>query len=300
MEKFTKIVITFVAVVILLSVAWGVYHSVVEGNFLRTNFSLGLIMIAGAAIGIVYAIYGIRKLWKSTLLVLLALGIFTSCNYAKSNQQVLVSEDCGMNWKRVDAGDAVPKGGMNPCYMKVVIPNFPMQGDMKFLANLDKKVKVTTHIDYDYSIFNSLSFIKEAKYIGKANADADSEEALDPAAFEGAENRVIDKRIKEVAKRLFLEEDIVAMEQDELELKLEAEVNKILEPLGVKLNFITLTFLPDEQTRQAIDISTAMRIYQSNGLEDLGKQVMIARAGATQITVENTTQAQSQTESKER
>ena len=204
-----------------------------------------------------------------------------------------------MNWKRVDAGDAVPKGGMNPCYMKVVIPNFPMQGDMKFLANLDKKVKVTTHIDYDYSIFNSLSFIKEAKYIGKANADADSEEALDPAALEGAEKRVIDKRIKEVAKRLFLEEDIVAMEQDELELKLEAEVNKILEPLGVKLNFVTLTFLQDERTRQAIDISTAMRIYQSNGLEDLGKQVMIARAGATQITVENTTQAQSQTESKE-
>jgi hypothetical protein len=32
-----------------------------------------------------------------------------------------------------------------------------------------------------------------------------------------------------------------------------------------------------------------MKIYKSKGLEELGKQVMIARAGATKVTVENTT-----------
>lgn len=248
-----------------------------------------------AAIGVIICIFficflclAIKDIWKVFSMMLLF--VLVSCNYAKSNQQVLVSDDCGMNWKKVNAGDAVPKSGMNPCYMKVVIPNFPMQGDMRFLANLEKKVKVTAEIDYDYSIINGLAFINEAKYIGKANADADSTDALDPAAFEGAENRVIDKRIKEVAKRLFLDEDIVQLEQDELENRLETETNKILEKYGVKLNFITLTFLPDDQTRQAIDISTAMRIYQSNGLDDLGKQVMIARAGASKIVVENKTE----------
>jgi len=48
-----------------------------------------------------------------------------------------------------------------------------------------------------------------------------------------------------------------------------------------------LTFDLDEQTRQAIDVSTAMKIYQSKGLEQLGAQVISQRAGATKVTVEN-------------
>ncbi len=165
-----------------------------------------------------------------------------------------------------------------------------MQGEMKFLANLEGKVKVISEIDYDYNITEPLAFIREAKTLGKSNTDADSTEALDQSAFEGAENRVIDKRLKDVAKRLFLAEDIVDLDQADLEEKLLTEANKVLERYGVKLNFITLTFLPDEQTRQAIDISTAIRIYKNNGIDDIGRSVMVARAGATQITVENKTE----------
>jgi hypothetical protein len=55
----------------------------------------------------------------------------------------------------------------------------------------------------------------------------------------------------------------------------------------VHLNFITLTFDLDEQTRQAIDVSTAMKIYESKGLQEIGKQVISKRAGATKIVVEN-------------
>jgi hypothetical protein len=53
------------------------------------------------------------------------------------------------------------------------------------------------------------------------------------------------------------------------------------------LNFITLTFNLDEQTRQAIDVLTAMKIYQSKSLEYIGRAVMIQRAGATKFVVEN-------------
>lgn len=176
---------------------------------------------------------------------------------------------------------------MNPCYMKVVIPNFPMQGDSKFITNLKDRVRASVHIDYDYSITDPLAFIRQAKYLGKANAHADSNEALSPTAFEGAENMVIDKRIRDVSKALFLTEDIVELDQAEIENSLLVQSNKVLEPLGVHLNFITLTFDLDEQTRQAIDISTAMKIYESRNLTDVGKQVMVERAGATKIVVEN-------------
>lgn len=192
-----------------------------------------------------------------------------------------------MNWSQIPAGDAVPKGAMNPCYMKVVIPNFPMQGDSKFVTNLKDRVRASVHIDYDYSITKPLAFIRQAKYLGKANAHADKNEALSPAAFEGAENMVIDKRIRDVSKALFLTEDIVELDQAEIENSLLVQSNKVLEPLGVHLNFITLTFELDEQTRQAIDVSTAMKIYESRNLTEVGKQVMIERAGATRIVIEN-------------
>lgn len=212
--------------------------------------------------------------------------IAQSCNYAKSNQQVVVSSDCGMTWKKIEAGDAVPKAGLNMCYMKVVIPNFPMQGEARFISNLKDKVRANIHIDYDYSITDALSFIKQAKFLGKANVDADNEDALGKS-FEMAENMVIDKRIKDVAKRIFVNEDIVELDQSDIENHLLEESNRELEKLGVKLNFITLAFDLDEQTRQAIDVSTAMKIYESKGLQDVGKAVMIERAGATKISVEN-------------
>jgi len=216
--------------------------------------------------------------------------VMNSCNYAKSNQQVVVSSDCGMTWEEIKAGDAVPKAGLNACYMKVVIPNYPMQGESKFISNLKDRVRANVHIDYDYSIISPLAFIKQAKYLGKANTNADDEAAIGKA-FEGAENMIIDKRIKDIAKGVFINADIVELDQSDMEANLLNESNKVLEPLGVHLNFITLTFDLDEQTRQAIDVTTAMKIYESKGLQDVGKQVIIQRAGATKINInENKTE----------
>jgi hypothetical protein len=226
--------------------------------------------------------FPMAALFRSVPMAALALA----CSYAKSNQQVVVSNDCGKKWELIQAGESVPKGIGNPCFMKVVIPNFPMQGESRFITNLKDRVRAQVHIDYDYSIIQPLAFIQQAKFLGKANSDADDPDALDTKTFEGAENMVIDKRIKDVAKSIFLTEDIVELDQSEMENQLLLASNKILEPLGVSLNFITLTFELDEQTRQAIDVSTAMKIYESRGLQEVGKQVMVSRAGASKITVQ--------------
>lgn len=286
MSKFAKILITSLGVLFSAMIIYGILKCF-YGDYFENNF-FGMIFIIILSTTALYGIYyGIKYLWKNVPLLILVPLFLQGCNYAKSNQQVLVSDDCGMTWKKVNAGSAVPKGTANPCYMKVVIPNYPMQGDSKFITNLKDHVRANVHIDYDYSITDPLAFIKQAKYLGKANANVDDNAALDNAAFEGAENMVIDKRIREVAKEMFLNEDIVDMEQGDLEDKLQAGSNKILAEFGVHLNFITLTFDLDEQTRQAIDVSTAMRIYESRNLTEVGKQIMIQRAGATKIIIES-------------
>lgn len=285
MNTFLKVIASSLLMTFISLVSYGVYN-LFEMNYFKSNFFTGMFALIFGVVVMYYGFNLLRKIW--TISILLLIVVLQGCSYAKSNQQVVVSSDCGVSWQKINAGEAVPRPGVNPCYMKVVIPNFPMQGESKFITNLKDKVRTVTHIDYDYTIVEPLAFIKQAKFLGKANTDADDEDAIG-TNFEGAENMVIDKRIKDVAKNLFVDEDIVELDQSELEDKLLSESNKILEPLGIKLNFITLTFDLDEQTRQAIDIATAMKVYQSRGLVDVGREVMKERAGATKITVENKT-----------
>lgn len=286
MNTFIKITLTALILLVLISVGRGVLKAF-DGNYFQSaSFITSGLVILGSVILIGGCIYGLRRLWAS---ILFLVPLLYSCSYAKSNQQVVVSSDCGMTWSKINVGDAVPAGTGNRCFMKVVMPSFPMQGESKFVSNFKEKVRANIHIDYDYSIIEPLSFIKQAKYLGSANKDADANDALDASAFETAENSVIDKRLREVVKSLLINEDIVESDQAELENIVQTEANQTLEPLGVRLNFITLTFDLDEQTRQAIDVATAMKIYQTKSLDDVGKAVITARAGATKVTVENKT-----------
>ncbi|WP_256013192.1 SPFH domain-containing protein [Desertivirga xinjiangensis] len=288
MDKFLKITATALIALVLISTCFGVFNMAVGNWFRHASFTtIGLLFVGVFAL-FFFGYSSIRSIWKSSLIIISVL-LLQACNYAKSNQQVVISTDCGMTWSKINIGDAVPVATGNRCFMKVVIPNFPMQGDSRFVSNFKDKVRANIHIDYDYSITDPLAFIRQAKYLGRANANVDDSEALDPAAFETAENSVIDKRIREVVKGLLIKEDIVEADQADLENEILNQSNKMLEQLGVKLNFITLTFDLDNQTRQAIDVATAMKIYQTKKLDDVGKSVISARAGATQITVENKT-----------
>jgi hypothetical protein len=272
-----------------VGIGYANYRMVTAGYFSHNPFTGAVVMVLSLFALASLLRWGRHLSRLSVLWLPIAILFLEGCSYAKSNQQVVVSGDCGVTWERIKAGEAVPRKGVNPCYMKVVIPNYPMQGESRFITNLKDKVRTVTHIDYDYTIVEPLAFIQQAKFLGKANTDADDEAAIG-TNFEGAENMVIDKRIKDVAKALFVNEDIVELDQSELEDRLLDESNKLLKPLGIQLNFITLTFDLDEQTRQAIDIATAMKIYQSRDLVEVGKEVMKERAGATKIVVENRTE----------
>ena len=280
MSKFIKISIIVTVLVIIRLMIYGITEAIL-GNYITNSPFNMIFMIIGFTLIIYGFIKGAKYLWTLSIIFIL---IIQSCNYAKSNQQVVVSDNCGRTWEKINAGESVPKSGLNPCYMKVVIPNYPMQGESKFISNLKDRVRANVLIDYDYSIVEPLAFINQAKYLGKANTDADNVEAIGNA-FESAENMLIDKRIKDVAKSIFIDADIVELDQSDIENHLLEESNKVLESLGVHLNFITLTFDLDEQTRQAIDVSTANKIYESKDLQELGNKIMIEKAGATNIKV---------------
>ncbi|PST84159.1 hypothetical protein C7T94_05365 [Pedobacter yulinensis] len=223
------------------------------------------------------------KILKKTVFFLAAATALVSCDRAQSNVQTLYTSDCGVSWKLIKAGEAVPKG-VGMCSYKVTIPDYPMQGESIFKSAFKNRVMAKIEVTYDYSITDAKLYIGEAKYLGKMNSDSDSE-VNSSKAYETAENSVIDKRIKEVARNLLINEDIVEFNQNDFESDLLKEVNNLLKSKGVTLNFLSFVPIPEEQTRQAIDVVTAMKIYESKGLGDVGRAVSSARAGATKIDV---------------
>ncbi len=230
---------------------------------------------------------------KINPLIIFAFGIAVigtqSCaKRAQANQQTLLTTDCGVSWSLIEPGQAIPKCyGMCQCHYSVRVPDYPMQGESRFKIMFKGNVLANIEVSYDYIINDALDFITEAKYLGKMNAEAD-DASNSSGAYEMAENSVIDKRIKEVSRELILSEDVVDFSPSDLEDTLLAKVNLLLKNRGVQLSF--LNFVPqfDEQTRLAIDVATAQKIYASKNLDDWGKSISVARAGATKITIENT------------
>ena len=223
-----------------------------------------------------------NRFWTTGLIALAALSL-TACDRAISNMQTLVSDDCGRTWRLISPGDTVPSR-MGMCALKVTIPNYPMQGDAGFKVNFKNRVLVSVSASYEYSITDALKFINNARYIGRQNSEGDSQ-ANGLSAYETAENMLIDRRIREVASQLLREEDIVDFDQGAFEDRLLEKVNEALASRGVVLNSLAFVPTPDVQTRQAMDVGAATRVYDALGMKDLGERLMVARAGASQVTV---------------
>ena len=219
-----------------------------------------------------------------------------SCDKSQANVRTLISNDCGVTWEIIPAGQTIPKR-FTACELKTTIPGAPMTGESHFKTNFANKVKTNIDMDYEYEIIDPVKFITEAPYLAKSNSDGD-EVSMDNSRFESAENSIIDKRIKDIARDLLLNIDIVEFDQSEFEDTLQTQVNKALSERGVHINFLSFVPTPSEQTEQAIDVATAMKIYESKGLEELGKQVIANKAGAAKIEMNVKSENPTPTESK--
>jgi hypothetical protein len=222
-------------------------------------------------------------LFKKLLGAAFLLYSLESCDKAQANVQTLISNDCGQTWQLIQPGKTIPKR-ITQCELKTTIPGSPMVGESYFKTTFANNVKAQIDLDYEYEIVEAVKFLSEARYLAKTNVDGD-DVSSNSARFESAENSIIDKRIKDIARSLLGNMDIVEFDQSDFESRLLVEVNKNLAARGVKLNFLSFVPEPSEQTAQAIDVAQAMKIYDSKNLSEAGKIIIANKAGATRITV---------------
>jgi hypothetical protein len=285
-----KILLRFVVAILILGVSfWAIekwYRFFIKGNFYRNADTLNIILMCLIPVSVIaFAYFASKyadKLLAPLLLFLLFAAGLSGCSRAHANMQTLVTSDCGVTWTVIKAGETLPVFN-GPCSYSTTIPDYPMQGAMKFRANFKGNVKSNINIGYDYRITDALIFIGEAKYIGKQPASEDAK--ANDTRFEAAENVVIDKRILDATSELLIAEDIVDFSPLEFENKLLPKINERLKPLGIEVQFLALVPEADELTNDAIDAATAMRIYDLKGMSEVGMEIMKAKAGAAKIGV---------------
>lgn len=231
----------------------------------------------------------------TTALIIAAASILTTgCARTPSNVHVISTTDCGASWTKLDVGSSVPKHTGNPCGYTVALPNWPMAGDAKFKTQFAKKVLSKATLTYTYVITNPLAFINDARYLGKMGGSLELSAESTGERYEMAENIIIDKLLREVTTDLTRELDVVDANPAEIEDAIFKKAKDALDKKGVTLSDLALVIENDEQTSLAIDAATAVRVYEAAGIGDVGKQVMAARAGATQITVNSAAQPSQQ------
>ena len=223
---------------------------------------------------------------RNSALVIASILALAACDRAPSNVKTMQTTDWGVTRAVIKPGERIPSTVGNRCAYNTVLPDYPMQGDYEFLTQFQNNVLVRARIGYDYEIIDGLKFLKVAKFLGKQSSTAEGAAgATNMNAFETAENVVIDIVLRELVTSKTLPLDIVTFNPSQFEDWLFKEANKALAERGVQLNSMSFVTLPDDQTRMSIDAATAMSVYKSKGMEDLGKQLVVARAGATQVRV---------------
>jgi len=217
--------------------------------------------------------------------VIAAALLLTACSRTPSNVHVISTTDCGASWTKSDVGSRVPKHASNPCGYNVALPNWPMAGDAKFRTQFSKKVLSNATLSYTYVITNPLAFINEARYLGKMGGSLEISSDTAGDKYEMAENIIIDKLLREVTTTITRDLDVVDANPAEIEDAIFNAAKETLDKKGVTLSDLALVVENDEQTQLAIDVATAIRVYEAAGVGDIGKTIMSARAGATKITV---------------
>jgi hypothetical protein len=221
-----------------------------------------------------------------TLALIATMALATSaCSRAPSNVHVISTTNCGASWTKLNVGETVPKHTGNPCGYTVAIPNWPMAGEVKFKTQFAREVLSDVEMSFTYIIVDPIKYISYARYLGKMGESLEISAESVGGRYEMAENIIIDKLLRAVTTEHTRNIDVVGANPAEIEDHIFSRVKRDLNNKGVEIPDLALVIKNDELTRLAIDAATAVRVYDNAGIGDVGRKVIVARAGAARINV---------------
>lgn len=218
-----------------------------------------------------------------SLMALFTILLAQSCATVSPNMHLVYTNDCWNHVNVVKAGSIKPTL-TKTCDKMIALPAYQMPGGVSVKTRFKNDVKGTITIDYLYEINNPLLFVEEAKFLLQSNIQEDDYNK-ENQALELAENTITDKIVKDIVRGMTENMDAANFNETQFESELDDAVNKISKGRGTTMSAFSLKVDFGEQTEEAIDAVSAYGLYKANGMEEVGKEIMKANAGKSQLII---------------
>lgn len=213
----------------------------------------------------------------------IAVTFLMSCKpKVNPNEWVVVTTTCWNQMKVVKAGQMVPRM-MTTCDRMVTLPATELAAEFvtetKFQGRLAGEVELT----YQWKIVDPVEFIGSAKSITSSGTKDASESKIDPDKLEAIENAVVDKLLINLVREYTPTVDPGNINELTIEKEIEALSKNSFKGRGIEFSNLSVNVTLSPQAEEALDIISALDFYRKNNEEELGREVIKAKAGATNI-----------------
>ncbi len=217
----------------------------------------------------------------SILFLVALIAALSSCrSIVNPNEWVVSTATCWNTMTVTKSGQAIPRL-TTTCDRMVILPATFMGADFQIETKFENKVAGLINLTYQWRISEPLKFISAAKSITSSATSDDKK--IDVNALEAIENSVVDKMIIDVIRE-YTPNKSAGID----ELTIEKEIYQLCQnrfgDRGVEFASMSVNVNFSQQIEEAFDVISALAFYKANGEENLGREVIKAKAGATNIT----------------
>lgn len=222
---------------------------------------------------------------KNTLLALITITIiFSSCRgKINPNEWVVSTATCWNEMKVLKAGQSIPRL-LTTCDRLVILPATELAAEFKTETKFSNRLAGQVEMTYQWRITNPIQFVGSAKSIVSTNTNT-GDNKVDPDKLEAVENAVVDKLLINLIREYTPSIDAGNINELEMERELKKRSDIQFESRGVEFSNLSINVNLSPQAEEALDVISALDFYRDNGEEELGRKIIEAKAGATNVTV---------------
>ncbi len=219
-----------------------------------------------------------RKLFLFSFLLL----ALTACqSKVNPNEWVVSTATCWNTMTVSKAGDMIPRL-YTTCDRMVVLPATYLSMDFNCETKFQNRVAGKINFTGQWRISDPITFIQNAKSITSSSTDEGNK--IDVNALEEIENGIVDKMLIDLIREYTPDKE-AGTDELEIEKDLDRLAKTKLLNRGVEFTNISINVNFSNQTEEALDVISALKFYEQNGQEEIGRKVIEAKAGATNINI---------------
>lgn len=219
---------------------------------------------------------------KNLLSIIIVLLLFSCKGKINPNEWVVSTSTCWNEMNVLKAGQPIPRL-ITTCDRIVILPATELSAEFKTETKFAKRLAGVVELTYQWRITDPIKFVSSAKSI--VSSPTMDGYKIDPNNLESVENAVVDKLLINLIREYTPKIDPSDINELEMERELQTISDSDFVDRGIEFSNLSVNVNLSPQAEEALDVISALNFYRENGEEELGRKIIEAKAGATNIII---------------